>query len=360
MKEITYISCSSVPSSYANSVHVMKMCDAFAGKGLDVKLVCKKTNEWINEAETRKAYRCRNVFHLSAFSSKLKGRLFSISYIIYALRQVRRAKGLVYSRYFYPLVPLFFSRKPFILEFHNDLNRIDRFLTKHLIRKDSCKQLVFISKALKTFFIEHYNVNEAKCIVLPDACDIAGVESVDTSDVGYVGHLYKGRGIELLIEIAKRLPDLSFHIIGGKEPELSQYKAISPDNMIYYGSVKHADLEKYYSKFSIALAPYQEKIYAADKRCETSSFCSPMKLFEYMSFQKAIICSDLPVFHEVAEDGVDLLFRRCSDIDGWVDAITQLNNDTESRKKLVANSYKRFLQDYTWDGRVSHVLSSIM
>ena len=35
-------------------------------------------------------------------------------------------------------------------------------------------------------------------------------------NIGYVGHLYKGRGIELIIDLAKKLPKFSFQIVGGE------------------------------------------------------------------------------------------------------------------------------------------------
>lgn len=361
MKEnrLTYISCSTIPSSFANSVHVMKMCNSFAEQGLSVNLVCKQSESWIDAADALKSYGCKNEFTVSAFSSKRKGILYSLSYIFYAMRKVMRAKGFVYSRYFYPLVPLFFRKTPFALEFHNDINRIDKLISLSLIKKNRCKLIVFISEALKDLFVSKYNADPQKCIVLSDACDVADIERHSSKAVGYVGHLYKGRGIELLIDIANKLPELQFHLIGGKEPELSYYRSISPSNMILYGSVKHAELPAYYNKFCVALAPYQEKIFAADKRCETSNYCSPMKLFEYMSYKKAIICSDLPVFHEVGKDGEDLLFRPCDDTDGWVNAIKQLMDDNVFRETIVENAYQRFLNNYTWRSRVERIINRI-
>ena len=46
MKKLIYFSTSVVPSRYANSVHVMKMCEALAQNGQDVTLLCiKNKNE---------------------------------------------------------------------------------------------------------------------------------------------------------------------------------------------------------------------------------------------------------------------------------------------------------------------------
>ena len=358
INSITYISCSTVPSVFANSVHVMKMCNSFSARGVKVTLVCKQSQEWHGEQDALDSYNCNNGFKLAAFRIRTRGLLFSLSYIFFAMYHVKRAKGVVYARYFYPLFPLFFSRKPYILEFHNDINKIDKFIALRLMKRSSCRQLVFISEALKNHFVKEYGANDEICSVLPDACDVAtDTGGSNSTDVGYVGHLYSGRGIELLEKVAKKLPNVIFHIIGGKEPELSQFRSSSPDNMIFYGAVRHSDLPNYYKKFSIALAPYQEKIFSADKRCETSSYCSPMKLFEYMSYKKAIICSDLPVFHEVGNNLVDLLFVNSSDVDGWVEAIKKLLLDVNLRDFLINNSYERFIHRYTWIGRVDSILN---
>lgn len=362
MKEnnLTYVSCSTIPSSYANSVHVMKMCNSFVEQGYKVNLVCKQSDSWVDELDARQSYDCKNDFKLSSFKSSKKGILFSLSYILFAMKKVMRANGFVYSRYFYPMLPLFFKRNQFALEFHNDLNRIDKCIALSLIRKKRCKLIVFISDALKELFVSKYHADPSKCIVLPDACDVMELgEENKSDDIGYVGHLYKGRGIEQLIDIAKQLPTVTFHLIGGKEPELSYYRSISPDNMVFYGSVKHAELPEYYEKFSIALAPYQEKIYAADKRCETSNYCSPMKLFEYMSYKKAIICSDLPVFHEVGENGKELIFQSCVDTKGWVNAIHYLLDNKKERKLMIENAYSKFLENYTWKSRVERIIKRI-
>lgn len=362
ISNLTYISCSTIPSALANSVHVMKMCNSFASKGLSVNLVCKQSENWNGETDALESYDCKNHFTISAFPNRKKGLLGSLSYILFATKQVFRTHGVVYSRYFYPLLPLLFLHKPFVLEFHADINSLTRFIVKILIRRKECKQLVFISQSLQELFVNKYHADLSKCIVLADACDVSdAIECNTKKSVGYVGHLYKGRGIELLIEVAKRLPEYKFHLIGGKEPELSYYRSISPDNMIYYGSVKHSELANYYSKFGIALAPYQKKVYSADaeKSAETSKYCSPMKLFEYMAYKKAIICSDLPVFHEVGENGQELIYQECNDVDGWVDSIIQLTNNDQLQRTIVENAYSKFLANYTWGSRVDKIIKFI-
>lgn len=34
-------------------------------------------------------------------------------------------------------------------------------------------------------------------------------------NIGYTGHLYQGRGIDIILKIAERYLDINFHIVGG-------------------------------------------------------------------------------------------------------------------------------------------------
>ena len=63
----------------------------------------------------------------------------------------------------------------------------------------------------------------------------------ETLKVGYVGHLYKGRGIETIIECARKLNDISFHLVGGLKKDIEFWKnhtkQIQLNNVFFYGFV---------------------------------------------------------------------------------------------------------------------------
>ena len=42
--------------------------------------------------------------------------------------------------------------------------------------------------------------------------------------VGYVGSLFKGKGVELIVDIARLLPNVEFLIVGGDEEQIANYK----------------------------------------------------------------------------------------------------------------------------------------
>ena len=78
-------------------------------------------------------------------------------------------------------------------------------------------------------------MNNDKIIVAHDGAD----EVVDfnsktsllgqknTLKIGYIGHLYKGRGIELIIECAKQIKDMTFHIVGGFNDDINYWQNYS-------------------------------------------------------------------------------------------------------------------------------------
>lgn len=353
--KVTYVSCSTVPSIYANSVHVMKMCNQLS-RYVDVDLVAKSSDK-ITKEEVLEYYSCEyDHMNLRLFPTCSNRFLRSFGYIVFASWYILNAKGLIYARYLYPMLCMFICRKKFILEFHNSVSGLNYLISKWLLRKKRCLRAVFITESLRDWFLKQNLIEEHKALVMSDACDIPkqdvgmGYKS-KSIDVGYVGHLYEGRGIEVVVELAKRLPNIKFHIVGGSKGDITLWEKKSPSNVVFYGAVPHKDLARYYNLFEIAIAPYQETIYSADKRCETSKFCSPMKLFEYMAYKKAIICSDLPVFHEVSENGENIIFVPCNDIDAWEKAIFKLINDDKLRLGLQINAFDKFINNYTWQSR---------
>jgi len=354
MNNLLYISSSIIPSTYASGVHVMKMCDALNRNNINTSLVAIKGYNNIN---VFKFYNIENQFNIHLANIPKNKYLGPIIYNIYCFIKIITHKGDLYLRYFYPIILAFIIKKKVFIEFHNTpKNKLINILLSKLFKSSIFRGAIFITENLMNCFLSNFVINKEKCIVLPDSCDVPDVDfddyKLNINDIGYVGSLYKGRGIEIVIELAKIFNYLTFHIVGGRNKEIEYYKNISPSNIKYYGFVDQKQLKEIYKYFSIVLAPYQSKVRNAEYG-DTSKFMSPMKIFEYMAYKKAIILSDLPVLREIGEHEKHFLFVKHDCVESWKKAIIKLRNNVNLITTLMNNSHKKFLAEYTWDIRVS-------
>ena len=177
-----------------------------------------------------------------------------------------------------------------------------------------------------------------------------------------MGHLYRGRGIDLIIDCAKLMRDVTFHIVGGTNKDLDKWKnlikQINLPNIFFYGFVSPKNSINYRNSFDILLAPYskQVSVYGANDLGDTSKFMSPLKIFEYMAHQKAIIASDLPVLREILNSENSILIEP-ENISALVRAIISFKRK-DLREKLGANALKDFKR-FTWVNRADRLINKI-
>ena len=79
----------------------------------------------------------------------------------------------------------------------------------------------------------------------------------------YVGHLYEGRGINLIEQLAKSLPEVNFIVIGGLEKDVADRKhrlsRLQITNLYYYGFIPNAQLPDYYQIADLLIMPYEKQ-----------------------------------------------------------------------------------------------------
>ncbi len=177
--------------------------------------------------------------------------------------------------------------------------------------------------------------------------------------VGYTGHLYPGRGMGLLVELARRFPLFQFVWVGGRPQDVESWKmqlaGQNIHNVTLTGFIENSRLSLFQAAMDVLLMPYEREI-SGSSGGNSADYCSPMKMFEYMACGRAIISSDLPVIREVLNETNALL---CSPEDGqaWAQALGQLFVDDAKRGELGC----RALQDvgqYTWLNRAQKALSN--
>jgi len=100
---------------------------------------------------------------------------------------------------------------------------------------------------------------------------------------GYVGGLHQWVDQELLVATAKRLPNVSFALVGPPQVDVSALER--EPNIHLFGQRPHAELPRYVQGFDVGLVPYRITDYTAN--------VYPTKLNEYLVMGVPVVATDL-------------------------------------------------------------------
>lgn len=369
--KIAYLSSSIIPSRAANSVHVMKMCNAFASNGHDITLYApnRKNEQEAGVVNVFEFYGVENKFTIKKMPYPKVRFVRNLVYAFSCLFSLFSLKpNLVYGRDFFGcfFAAIFF---PTTYEAHAPLTGIRLKLLKLMLHMKKFKKLVLISEALRNVFLQDQAMAkfQKKIFVAHDGADMVSgnIQSSllnfadeDKIKIGYVGSLYKGKGMEIVAELSKAsLEEFSLHVIGGMEKDIAYWQSkIDKENVYFHGFLSQDILIEYMAALDICLLPNQKVVLpygAKNDSANISDFTSPLKMFEYMSHGKAIVCSDLPVLREVLNEKNSILVKPDS-VNEWVGAIRKLA-DKDVREKLGQQALQDFLSNYTWKIRAKNL-----
>ncbi|MHA1712913.1 MAG: glycosyltransferase family 4 protein [Candidatus Ranarchaeia archaeon] len=352
----------------------MRMCQAFANHGHEVVLFVPNSRKIEKSID--------NVFHyygvdpifkirkMPRWSFKGSGRFFNL---MSAFQAKRLNPDIVYSRNVVGCYNCLKLGLPSIFEAHHPPEDYGQRNLKRILDMPNYKcfkALVVITNALKTYYSTNYRQFHRHIYVAPDGAEPVPVQTCLRSvqlpnnigsrmKVGYFGHLYKGRGIEIIIDLAERCDWADFHIFGGRQEDIEYWNNILVErkNIFLHGFVYPSEVIQYRNSLHVLLAPYQKKVFVSSGRSETSKWMSPLKIFEYMSFCKPIICSDLPVLREVLEHEKNALLCSPDDVQSWERSLIRLRDDANLMQVLGGQAYEDFMKHYTWSARANNLIS---
>lgn len=371
--KLEYLSDSRLPSQRANSVHVMQMCQSFSKLGLQTTLYGFKGN-----GEVHKYYGTRGF--------EIKHTLIPIRVVgmwLHAIKSAIMAQtnkdSFYFGRSMLSLFILLLLGKKVVLETHNPYSTLkgyQKLIFKRFIRSKNCKGLVVMSNALKNILLSELpELNKSEILAVHDGASISPVSDdalnayhwpvdlqTERVQVGYVGTISKGRGIELLIGCAKDIPEMDFHVIGGRINDLKKINLEENDvrfqNLYFHGFLSPVDAGIARKKCDILLAPYQREIVINSGK-NTAGYMSPLKIFEYMESGKAIVASDLPVLKEILQNYQNSILVNPDNLADWISALRELLDNSNLRIGLGKEAYKDFIDNYTWDKRAERILEFI-
>ena len=392
--KVAVIAPGTLPSIKANALQVMKMTEAFKSIGHEVHLIIPDSGDSKSASERKwenlaNVYGIQNQFPMTWLPANQRLRKYDYAWKATSWSKKWRS-DVIFTRL--PQAAAIAAQRGLltIFEIHDQpQGTCGPIMLRLFLSGKGANKLVTISKALANDVVQENFLlpEDRKLVVLPDAVDLrryvdlppaqesrkilsheisqrllvnGEVYSPQQFTVGYTGHLYPGRGISLMLDLAEHLPKINFLIVGGEAQDvrilLEQVKERKLENIILTGFVPNADLPKYQAACDVLLLPYQSKV-SASSGGDIGRYLSPMKLFEYLACGRAICSSDLPVLQEVISPEIAVLLPP-DDLEAWVHAIRELKSNPAFRNKLSDNA-KAAAQKYSWESRASKILADV-
>ena len=349
----------------------MRMCEAFAAAGHDVRLIAKRNDEPLARGhDLHTYYGVRPSFAIDRIARpkwRHGGEIVFAAGMAARVARYGRGADLVYARDLVGAVVAAELGLPVVYEVHGVFQGdLQRRLWRRMVRGRRFLGLVAISRAMVgELDAEGLLPTETKIVVahspanaISDAAPRAIVASPPR--IGYVGSLYPGRGVELVVEVAARMPHRVFEIIGGSDDDLERWRATKlPANVVLRGFVAPGKLAALYRELDVLLLPYPRSgIHGPTERRDTARYCSPMKMFEYMASGVAMVASDLPVLQEVIAHEKNALIAAAGDADSWCATIERLIAEPTLRVALARQALAD-LEMYTPQARTAKIFSEL-
>ena len=376
--KIAYIAETSITNKSAYTLHVLKMCDAFS-KNHDLILMIPlfKNNLSITKI--------KNFFLLSSKKKfKIKSMLgFKASNFIYriffSIKTSYNLKNnninLIITRSILTSFFLSLFKIHHLLEIHSEMSGLTKILMINLnfINSKYIKKIIFISKSLRKIFnIE----NKKKIIILHDAVDIKNFSQKKKTNkiknLTYTGSFHKGKGVELIIQLANKFSNLTFNLYG--EPLNKSYNV--PKNVRIHGYINYnkvpsklldSDLSykllnagvpsHIYGMRWIRLLMGREFIFNQAKNINISNYNSPLKLFEYLAAGRIIVSSKRDGISEILKHNYNSIIVNGFEVKDWEKSIHDIINSKYKLNKIRINSIKT-AKNFTWEKRAKMIINS--
>lgn len=364
--KIVAIAGSTVPSDTANSLQVMKACQALVQIGHEVTLLVPGSRHSLIDLQMH--YGLQTEFPIEWRSSSSR-RMFTWD----SVRRARALKAdLIYSWFPQSAVFGLLRGMPTVFEIHiQPTGMFGPFWHRAFATLRRRKRVVSITRALVNRLERDFHMRfpADEVVIAPNGVDLERFDSLpdpitarrqaglrETPTVMCTGHLYAGRGLDLFLALAKSLPQAQFVWVGGRLEDIETWQQkVESNNVVFTGFIPNRDLPLYQAAADVLLMPYGRSIMGSSGTADSAAVASPMKMFEYMAAARAILSSDLPVIREVLNEK-NAVFCEPDNVGDWKREIEALLNDHPRRMRLGEQA-RQDVQGYTWVARAQRIMN---
>ncbi len=378
---LLYLSHGTVPSRWAHSFQSMKMAQALAGQVASLELVTAGS-VWpgpLRRLDLESWYGIDLRFRVVRLPvywrhpERLLGRVAHPRFERLAVAYARaRRPDLVYSRSLRAAAACVEHGLPTLLETHADPKQgahREEPLARLAARAGgpAFLGLVTLHEELRERFAA-LGIPDEKLLAWPDAVDPKPFDAAPERDRArrelgldpqaalavYCGHLYEHKGAPLLLEAARRAPEIRFLLVGGtpEDREALGQRARDIDNLRLEPFLPNARIPMLLAAADVLLLPHSAR--APDARTT-----SPLKLFEYMASRRPVLASRIPAFEGLLRDGENARLVEPDSAAALAQGVRELVID-RALAEALASQARRDVEAYTWERRAREILERFL
>jgi len=215
--------------------------------------------------------------------------------------------------------------------------------------------LVELGIASESIRVEHDALEPARFAGLPERGEARAALGLDaaTSIVVYTGGLLAWKGVDVLVEAARRLPGIRFVIAGGMDADVERLRAVAAGatNVRIDGYQLPSRIPLYLAAADVGVVPNRSA------PAISARYTSPLKVFEAFACGLPLVASDLPSLRELLEHERDALLVAPDDAQALANGIERLLAD-DALRAAIAQRLRGRAETCTWDARARRILSA--
>lgn len=224
--------------------------------------------------------------------------------------------------------------------------------------------IVVVSTYLKDHLIQR-GFNKDKIIILTNAADPDRFKPnndgsvrkkykiAENTVIGFVGGFYPWHGLDLLFNVFKYLSDkygkAILLLVGDGPMKLALEKKVIEFHLgkrvIFPGCIPNHELDAYIAAFDIAVMPH------------SNEYGSPMKIYEYMAMEKAVIAPKLGPLIDGINHGENGLLFEPENEEHLRESLCELLDNETLRKDMGKKGRLKILKQHNWNRNGESVIN---
>jgi glycosyltransferase involved in cell wall biosynthesis len=368
--KIAYVFDRPLPARETDSEQAMQTIAAFARQGAHVTLVLPARGSLPSARELAAHYQVTGDFEVQPAPTPFTGFEFGRKWW-HALRahELPAVAGadVVYTRNFPTLLALAEGKRLFAYETYRPWH--DQFAVLAPLFRRAMAAPRFLGAILHSQFArDRYHalgVDERRLLVAHNGHDPSRFSHappqgelraelglpLDRKLVVYTGHVNLTKGLDTVLKMARRLPEVSFVLVGSEGSGVIERLARLTRNVSVVPWQPFDVVARYLMAADVLLQPPSRIPLKL-----VGNTVLPMKLFLYLAAGRPIVAPDLPDMRELLENERNALLVPAGDDDAAVRAVQRALGEPGLADRL-STAARQTARGLTWDARAERILS---